>query len=45
VASRERYDLIDRRRGVGVRADQQCTGLLLDESRKGRRDLAFGRGN
>jgi hypothetical protein len=32
-------------RGESACADQQCTGTLLDDGRKSRRDLAFGRGN
>jgi hypothetical protein len=39
IASRERYDLIKCRRGESAAADQQCTGTLLDDGRKSRRDL------
>jgi hypothetical protein len=44
ITTFERYDLIDCGRGENVGADHQCTGMLLDEGRKSRRNLAFRRG-
>jgi len=42
IATRVRYDLIVCGRGEGVGAGHQRTGMLLDDGRKSRRDLAFG---